>query len=84
MEALQSEPLEDLELKERIPAESTLAVPEHIFFVLQNIVTIYLCNEMKLSKHDRAGPQLIDEDSLRPGKRPRSEPAHATDPATQS
>ena len=78
VEALQSEPLEFLQ---HIPAESILAAPEQVFFMLQNIVTIY--NEMKLSKHDRAGPQLSDEDSLRPGKRPWSEPAHAIDPETQ-
>ena len=78
VEALPSEPLEFLQ---HIPAESILAVHEHVFFMLQNIVTIY--NEMELSKHDRAGPQLIDEDSLRPGKGPRSEPAHAIDPETQ-
>ena len=37
VEALQSEPLQFLQ---RIPAKSILAAPEHIFFMLQNIVTI--------------------------------------------
>lgn len=60
-----------------ISADSILAAPEHLNFMLHNIITMY--NEMKLPKSDLAGPQMIDEESARPTRRriagPASQPA---------
>ena len=65
--ALAQQPLDFLR---QIAPQHILAGPEHIHFMLRNMVTLH--NEMRLPLHERAGPQTLDDRGSRPARQPRA------------
>eukprot|EP00435_Cladocopium_sp_Y103_P022952 s1998_g5.t1 len=58
-----------------LQADLVATAPEHLHIMLTGVLTCF--NEMKLSPQERAGPEVLDEQTLRPRRRQaKQEPEH--------